>query len=176
MRRLLVSAFAVTLSLPVALHAQDKPARDGFWFNIGLGAGSFGCEGCETTLTGLTGQLSLGGTINQHVSLGVSSNGWTKSENGATLSMGSLTAMLRYYPSSTGNFFLTGGLGIATLSAGAIGVGSASTTGTAAILGLGYDIRLNNSVSLTPFWNGIGGSFDGGTASFGQIGLAFTWP
>lgn len=175
MRRVLAAAL-ILASLPAVARAQDQPAREGFWFNIGLGAGSFGCEGCGSRLTGLSGQLSLGGTINQHVLLGVSSNGWTRSENGATLSMGSLTAMVRYYPSETGNFFITGGLGIATLSAGTIGVGSASTTGTAAVLGIGYDIRLGNAVSLTPFWNGIGGSFDGGTANFGQIGLAFTWP
>jgi hypothetical protein len=176
MRRLLLVAFTVIAAVPGALQAQDKPARDGFWFNVGLGVGTFGCEGCESTLTGLSGQLSLGGTINQHVLLGVSSNGWTKSENGATLTMVGLTAMIRYYPSATGNFFLTGGLGLASLSAGAAGYGSASTSGTAALLGIGYDIRLNNAVSLTPYWNGIGGSFSGSTASFGQIGLALTWP
>lgn len=30
-------------------------------------------------------------------------------------------------------------------------------------------------ISLTPFWNGVGGSFNGAGANFGQIGLGFTW-
>lgn len=166
---------AVALSaIPASAQTQSQ-TRQGFWFNLGLGAGSLGCENCDTRVNGLSGQLSLGGTISPRFLLGVASNGWSKSENGTTLTMGSLTAAFRFYPSATGGFFLTGGLGVATLDVGAEGFGSASTTGTGAMLGLGYDIRLGDSVSLTPFWNGIGGTFDGGTANFGQIGVGFTW-
>ncbi len=176
MRRLFVSALTLALALPAVARAQDKPLRDGFWFNIGLGGGSLGCDGCDSRLNGVSGQLSLGGTINQHVLLGVSSNAWTKSEDGATLTMSSLTAAIRYYPSATGHFYLTAGLGVAGLSAGVTGVGSGSASGTAALLGLGYDIRLTDAVSLTPYWNGVGGAFDGGNVNFGQIGLSLTWP
>ncbi|MBK6306528.1 MAG: hypothetical protein IPF47_12780 [Gemmatimonadetes bacterium] len=91
-----------------------------------------------------------------------------------TLSMGSLAALVRFYPSATGGFYLTGGLGVATLDLGVSGYGSASDTGVSALLGVGYDIRVGRNVSLTPFWNGIGGSFDGYGANFGQIGVSLT--
>jgi hypothetical protein len=166
---------AMGLSSTPALGQANPQTRQGFWFNVGLGAGSLGCEDCDTRTNGLSGQLSLGGTISPRFLLGVASNGWTKSEDGATLTMGSLTAAFRFYPSTTGGFYLTGGLGVATLDLGISGFGSASETGIGAMLGLGYDIRLGQNVSLTPFWNGIGGAFDGVNANFGQIGVGFTW-
>ena len=170
---ILLSA-TVLSAAPVLAQARPN-TRQGFWFNVGLGAGSLGCDDCDTRTNGLSGQLSLGGTISPRFLLGASSNGWTKSEEGTTLTMGSLTAAFRFYPSATGGFYLTGGLGVATLDLGVEGLGSASETGTAALLGLGYDIRLGDNISLTPFWNGIGGAFDGGGANFGQIGFGITW-
>jgi hypothetical protein len=172
-----VCAFALAL-LVVAEPARAQagtPERQGFWINVGLGGGSLGCSDCGTRETGLSGQLSLGGTINKHLLIGASSNGWTKSEDGITLTMSSLTAMVRYYPSATGGFYLTGGLGVSQVDLGIAGYGSGSDTGTSALLGLGYDLRIGKNVSLTPFWNGIGASFDGGDANFGQIGISFTW-
>lgn len=177
-RFLLLAGLTASLSLLSSATASAQgtaPERKGFWFNGGLGFGSLGCDDCDTRETGLSGQLSLGGTISPRLLIGASSNGWTKSEDGVTLTMGSLTAAVRFYPSATGRFFLTGGLGVATLDLGISGLGSASDTGVAALLGLGYDIRIGSNVSLTPFWNGIGGSFDGAGANFGQIGLGFTW-
>ncbi len=172
--------FACTLTL-LALSARSSDAqaahpqtRQGFWLNVGLGVGSLGCQDCTERSTGLSGQLALGGTLSQKWLLGASSNGWTKKEDGVTLTMSSLTAAVHFYPSATGGFYLTGGLGIASLSA-AVGGFSDSQTGVAALLGLGYDIRLGQNVSLSPFWNGIGGSFDNGDANFGQIGVGFTW-
>lgn len=43
-----------------ALSAQTKHARNGFWFNGGLGFGSLGCEDCDARETGPSGGLSLG--------------------------------------------------------------------------------------------------------------------
>lgn len=154
--------------------AQHAQIRQGFWFNVGLGAGSLGCDDCTSRTNGLSGQLSLGGTISPRFLLGVGTNGWTKEEDGVTLTMGSLAALARFYPSATGGFYLTGGLGIARLDLGLADYGSESDTGVSALLGIGYDIRVGQNVSLTPFWNGIGGSFDGYGANFGQIGLGLT--
>src|SRR5882724_7100172 len=47
-------------------------------------------------------------------------------------------------------------------------------TGVAALLGLGYDIRVGRAVSLTPYWNGFALSYSGGDANVGQIGLGIT--
>lgn len=164
-------ALLVFTSTAGAQHAQT---RQGFWFNVGLGAGSLGCDDCGSRTNGLSGQLSLGGTITPRLLLGAGTNGWTKNEDGVTVTMGSLAALVRFYPSTTGGFYLTGGLGVATIDLGVDGYGSASDTGVSALLGIGYDIRVGQNVSLTPFWNGIGGSFDGYGANFGQIGLGLT--
>ena len=94
-------------------------------------------------------------TVSRKVLLGVSSNAWTKSESGVTLTAGTLTAAIRFYPSATGGFFLTGGLGVGTLDLAITGLGSASETGFGALLGLGVDLRAGRNVSLTPFWNGL---------------------
>lgn len=173
---LLVAAPLVILvsARPRDLLAQNPSAREGLWFYVGIGTGSLGCSDCDTRLTGASGGLALGGTVNAHWLVGAFTNGWVKSEDGATLSAGTLVFGARYYPSATSGFFLTGGLGIATIELGVFGVGSATETGTGALLGLGYDIRISQGVSITPFWNGIGMSFSSGDANFGQIGVGLT--
>jgi hypothetical protein len=158
----------------LAQQAQQPQLRHGFWFSAGLGYGSLGCQGCGSREGALSGNLSLGGTLSPKLLLGVSTNGWTKSQSGSTLTVGTLTAAIRFYPSPMGGFFLTGGLGLGTVSAGISGFGSASQTGVAALLGLGYDIRMSRNISLTPYWNGFALSYSGGDANVGQIGLGIT--
>lgn len=156
------------------LAAQGRPQiRDGFWFNIGLGFGSAGCDGCGERETGFSGGLALGGTLSQKVVLGVGTNGWTKSEGGATVTVGTLAALIRFYPSATGGFFLLGGLGLGTVSAEEAGI-SDSETGSGIIIGLGYDFRVGNNVSLTPFWNGYATKTENTDFNVGQIGLGVT--
>lgn len=168
---LAVAAFLLVLPSASAQHPQ---VREGFWISGGLGFGSLGCQDCSDRESGLSGQLSLGGTLSQHVYLGASSNAWTKSENGATLTVGMLSAMVRVYPSSTGGFFLTGGLGIGSVKLDYSGFGSDSETGTGVLLGVGYDFRVGRNVSLTPFWNGFAVDYDPGDANVGQLGLSVT--
>src|ERR1043166_9092445 len=136
------------------VRAQHPQIRKGFWFNGGLGYGSLGCQDCDGRTSGLTGGISLGGTINQKILLGVGTTGWYKSENGATLTVGTLDARARFYTTAKSGFFITGGLGIGTISADVAGFGSDSETGVGVVLGIGYDIRIGANVSLTPFWNG----------------------
>jgi len=40
--------------------------------------------------------------------------------------------------------------------------------------GLGYDIPVGRTVSLTPYWNGFALSYSGGDAKVGQLGLGIT--
>lgn len=172
-------AVALLVLAPQAVVAQTSETaenthqRDGFWFNGGLGGGSLGCSDCVGREGGWTGNLTFGGTLSQKVLLAGSSNVWTKSDNGATVTAGALTAMLRFYPSATGGFYLAGGLGVGTLSIDT-DFGDASETGAAAILGVGYDFRVSRNVSLTPYLNGVGASFDGGDLNFNQFGLSVT--
>jgi hypothetical protein len=164
---------AVRAAVP-RTQSENRHARRGFWFNGGLGYGSLGCEDCSGREGGLSGGLAIGGSVSQKVLLGAGSSGWTRSEGGVTLTVGTLVALIRFYPSATGGFFLLGGLGLGTIHADIDGLGSDSETGAGALLGLGYDIRVGDNVSLTPFWNGFAAETTNADANVGQIGLSVT--
>jgi hypothetical protein len=169
-------AVCVISSLSVAgvAQAQNAQVRDGFWFSGGLGYGLLGCDGCGEREGGLSGGLSLGGTISPRFLLGVGTSGWTKSEGGGRLTVGLVDARVRFYPSSKGGLFLTGGVGIGSAELNVSGFGSATETGPGVILGLGYDMRVSRNTSITPFWNGYAMKNDNIDANVGQIGLAVT--
>ena len=169
------SAAAVAIAVSAAsAHAQNAQIRDGFWFSGGLGYGSLGCDNCAGSRTGgMSGGLSLGGTITPRFLLGVGTEGWAKSEQGATLTVGTLDARVRFYPSATGGFFLTGGIGVGTISGAASGY-TATETGLGMVFGLGYDVRVARNASLTPYWNGFAMKSSNADANVGQVGLAIT--
>jgi len=169
---LLILGAALCL-IPASATAQNPQTRSGFWFNAGLGVGSYGCEVCDGRESGGTGGLALGGTLGPKLLLGGGVNIWTKQVDGVTLTAGTVTALVRFYPSETGGFFLLGGLGYGTEQASVDNL-SLSESGAGAILGLGVDIRVGRNVSLTPFWNGLGISLDSGTSNVGQLGLGIT--
>jgi hypothetical protein len=154
-------------------QAHNAQQRDGFWFSGGLGYGSLGCENCGSREGGISGGLSLGGTISPRFLVGVGTTGWTKSQDGATLTVGTLDARVRFYPSTTGGFFLTGGLGVGTASLGVSGY-SETQTGLGAIAGLGYDVRIARNASITPYWNAFAMRNSNINANVGQVGLAIT--
>lgn len=152
---------------------DDHPRR-GLWFSGGLGYGTLGCDNCSGREGGLTGGLQLGGSVSQKVLLGGGTTGWTKSEGGATLTVGTVVALIRFYPSSTSGFFLLGGLGLGTISAEVVGFGSETESGAGVLLGLGWDLRVGRNVSLTPFWNGFAARTSNADANVGQLGLSVT--
>ena len=175
MRKVLVTLLlgvAVLAHTPAA-SAQHPQTRSGLWGNVGLGIGSYGCDGCDGRESGGAGTFALGGTLSKKVLLGAGVNVWTKNVNGADLTAGTVTAMIRFYPSATGGFFLLGGLGYGSLQISSGGT-TLSESGSGAVLGLGVDLRVGKQISLTPFWNGNGISIDGGSANFGQLGISLT--
>ena len=179
MRALVRVTFVVALTL-AALSPRDASAqghsqtRQGFWFSGGMGYGSLGCQDCGGREGALSGEIALGGTVSQKVLIGAGTNGWSKSENGARLTVGTLTAQIRYYPSATGGFYLLGGLGVGQVRAEVSGLGSDSETGVGALVGLGYNFRVGQNVSLTPYWNGFAMGSSNTDANVGQIGLGIT--
>jgi hypothetical protein len=148
--------------------------REGFWFSGGLGYGSLSCLNCDGYANGFSGGLALGGTINEKLLLGVGTTGWYRSQDGIWLSVGTVDARVRFYPSVRSGFFINGGLGVGTISLGLSGIGSDSETGVGLMLGLGWDVRIARNVSLTPFWNGSAVRTANADASFGQLGLGIT--
>lgn len=171
----------ITFAASPAIAQQTHPQqiRKGFWFSGGLGYGSLGCNNCGTRTGGFSSSIALGGTLSRQVQIGVGTSVWIKSQNGATLTVGTLDFRVRLYPSATSGFFFTGGLGGGTISASAsasgFGTVSASENGVGAVFGIGYDIPLSPSVSLSPYLNGVAiRASNSDDANFGQFGLAIT--
>lgn len=180
MTRTLLAAAALGAALaPASVLAQEaERTRQGFWFSGGLGWGGADCEQCEDgRVGGGAAVLALGGTLSQRLLLGASANAWARTEDEVTIALSALTAMVRFYPSRTGGFHLSAGLGVSSRSVEVEGGGvsvTVSENGTAALLGTGYDFRVGRNVSLTPFANLVGADFDGQGTGFTQVGLAVT--
>ena len=153
-----------------AQGSAAAPERSGFWFNAGLGYGSLGCEDCSDREGGLSGGLSLGGTITDRFLLGVGTSGWTKEEFGERLNVGTLDLRMRFYPVRTSGFFLTAGVGVGTVS-----YADESESGLGVLIGIGWDVRLGRNISLTPFYNGYAMRNDTTDANVGQIGIGVTF-
>ena len=141
------------LTLASAAGAQDAPPRrQGFWFHLGLGYGTadFNCDNCGTTSRegGLAGTAAVGGTLSPQLLLGVESDGWYKDESGIKVSYGSLNAVAYYYPMRSGGLFLKAGGGLATYRFS--NDGSVDDTGLGLLGGVGVDVPISRSVSLTP--------------------------
>src|SRR6476661_7074022 len=143
-------AVVASLAVATAAQAQKAPVRQGFWLSGGLGMGSLGCQDCGSSReNGLTGDLSLGGTLSPRWLVGVGTSGWSKSENGGRLTVATLDARLRFYPWTAGGFFLTGGIGGAEVRESVGGL-SVSEKGVGALFGIGYDYRVARNTSITP--------------------------
>lgn len=155
-------------------HAQNAQVRQGFWFSGGLGYGSLGCQDCSDREGALSADLSIGGTISPRFLLGVGASGWSKNQQGGTLTVGLVDARVRFYPSARGGLFLTGGIGVGSVQAKVNGFGTATETGPAAILGLGYDYRVSSNMSVTPYWNAFAMKNDYMDANVGSAGIAIT--
>ena len=118
----LIAALALAVIIPCSALAQEqetnKHQRSGFFIGFGLGYGALAIEDVDGTEGALSGMLRLGGTLSDKLLLGIETNGWTKTESGvytfqgsdARSTFSSLAAALQFYPSSTGGFFLSGGL------------------------------------------------------------------
>jgi hypothetical protein len=143
--------------------------REGFWFNAGLGFGSLGCDNCDGRVNGLSGGLSLGGKVSDKLLLGVGTTGWAKSEDGETLTVGTLDARLRFYPVVKAGFFVTGGIGLGTIR-----FAGESENGLGVVLGVGWDVRIARNVSVTPFYNGFAMRSSIADANVGQLGVGIT--
>jgi hypothetical protein len=176
---LILPALVVAPSVAISQQPEQPPAlvknsRQGFWFNVGLGYGSGGCQDCGVREGALSGGLALGRALSQKLMLGAGVNRWWNSVEGGNLTVGTIAAMIRFYPSATGGFFLLGGLGLGTIHRYVPNFGSDTQTGFGAIAGLGLDIHVIGNLSLTPFSNGFLVVMTDADVNVGQIGLGVT--
>jgi hypothetical protein len=167
----------LTALLATTAFAQHAQTRQGFWVGGGMGYGSMGisCEGCPDfdREGGLSGYAKLGGTLRQNILLGVETNGWRKSEGGATITMGNLSGAAYWYPMATNGLFIKGGVGYSIMSADD-GTTSADDSGFGFLAGLGYDVRVGRNLSITPVANWFRGGYDGLSANVLQFGVGVT--
>lgn len=171
-------ALALITSTSLPLAAQSNPqTRQGFFINFGFGAASLGCDDCddEDRLNGINFQVRAGGTLSQRLLIGGEINGFSKSENDATLTVTHFGPILQFYPSAQGGFFLKGGLGLANIEVD-LGTFSVEQNGFGLTLGLGYDARVGKNFALTPYFDILASNYDGGSLNQVAIGLGFTWP
>jgi hypothetical protein len=138
-----------------AIGAEDSSSiREGFYVSAGLGYGSahIDCSGCPSDREqGLNGYFRIGGTLNPRLRLGVESDGWTKTVNGAKEQIGFLTADLYVYPDVAKNFWVRGGFGLAVAKE-SNGQGALTTTGTGLAGGIGYDWNVSGgNVVIVPY-------------------------
>ncbi len=162
----MLAALAV-LGVSIA-SAQHPQTRKGFWIGFGFGYGSYSCTDCGSTGS-VSGYLKMGGTVGPHLLLGGETNGWTKSENGATIDAGNASFTAYYYPQPASGLLLRGGVGFSTTRVSSGGL-SGSNTGVGATAGVGYDVRVGGNTSITPVLNFVWGH---PTSGFNQSILQF---
>jgi hypothetical protein len=140
-----------------AVAAQSEPTanarrRSGFHVGLGLGAGvmDFACQGCDiTSETGVSGFLSLAGSVGEKTLLGVETTGWTKNQSGTTARVYSVTAQVTEYLSTTSGLFLGAGVGI-------VGYHQDTDSGDRSARAVGFSGRLGyelgtGRVALVPY-------------------------
>jgi len=174
-------------------QAQGAQAHQGFWAGFGFGYGSavVSCDGCGASdrQGGATMFLAMGGTVNQKLLLGGELNGWGKwgsAVDDGGLILGNTSFVAYFYPGATSGLFVKGGVGMASY----ISIDSSGTTttgsGLGGLIGIGYDIPVGGTVSLTPVANfrfGNIGTIKNDDASFPigldqnvfELGLGITW-
>jgi hypothetical protein len=119
------------------------------------------------------------------MTLGLETNGFYKETNGIEVIDANVGASLHFYPSPTGNLFIRGSVGMSRLSLDD-GVDEITSTGFGIGLGLGYDLYLGRTMSITPYFNyllamsgeaKLNGSATGEDLkpNMWQVGAALTW-
>src|SRR5262245_45899129 len=151
--RTVMAVVGLALLLVTPAWAGHPQTREGFWLSLGGGYGSADaeCDGCGSgeRQSDFTGILKLGGTINSRFLVGVETNVWTREDGGVRLNLGTITGAVYFYPAETSGFFLKGGLGTAFATTDFEGE-RINGAGFGWLVGLGYDLRLGTSFSLTP--------------------------
>lgn len=182
-----------SLAAAATLQAQGHPqTRKGFTISFGFGAGSaeFSCDGCSSDRqTSGSSYLRIGGAVRPDIILAGQVDAWTKRQNGATLTVGTVDFIVQWYPAVAGGVFVSGGVGVGSINTSVetgAGTLSNSKSGIGYNAGLGYDIRLKRNFSVTPFATyfatsaGNSGSLYGGggtkiDAKVFHFGIGFTW-
>jgi len=187
----LVVGAALAAAAPARAQKQGKsegPYREGFWIGVGLGYGSatISCSECmdNSRYGAATVSLRMGGTPSRQLLVGGEVDAWSRTSSDVTETVGDVSGVVLFYPSSTGTFFIKGGVGGVVYDANTSP--KLETSGFGVSIGVGIDLYLGHRFSLTPYASyvtalsgtvKIGGSDTGYEAKPNLIvvGLAATW-
>ena len=170
------SVLVVCAATGLQAQEDDEWRREGFWASVGLGAGRNFEPSAEQT--GGAFYARLGGTLSERILLGGEVDPWGWSSGGLLSSRTNMTATLVYLPGSARGLFLKGGLGPATALFEIRDGSTTSTstdTGLGGTVGIGQDVRLSESLFLTPNLDFMFQRLAGQSVWLGVVTLGLTW-
>lgn len=180
--------FPLVLALAANAEAQGRYNRQGFTLGAGVGRGSAGvsCPECLTDReTSPAFYIRAGRAVRPGFVLGAELEGWSKEEEGDRLTFAYISPVAQWYPVVENGFFLKGGVGLGSVHGSGDGF-SLRIDAPAFNGGLGYDIAIGPSLSITPYVqyaramkgamrvDGVKLGEKAGTNLF-NVGLGFTW-
>jgi hypothetical protein len=142
------------------LAGQRVAERHGVWFGAGVGVGSarLSCSICRGGRDGgLSGYLRLGTTVSPQVLIGGETTVWYHSAAAVDYLLGSVQAVLYFYPARKSGFYLKTGFGLAQYSA-KDSQDQVATQALAGQVGVGYEVAINRGLSIVPYANFLGSS------------------
>lgn len=171
MRRFILPlALGILVTLPASAEAQymgsgisESADRSGVWVGLGMGWGSAlpSCPICARDRTGgLSGYLRTGTSVTDRILVGVEANGWYKGTEDLRQIVGSASVVTLMYPKADVGLYFKAGLGLTRFEARPRDGDPSATANTLGVnVGVGYELRTLNSVSLVPYMNVVTGSF-----------------
>jgi len=173
-KRFSLTVFVVLVSMALSSTAAAQE-RKGFWFSVGLGKGSIGISADDAAATLISSDrdsvgvldIGLGWAVRQQLLVGIEVNASPATlTNRPTGTIGStnVSGTITYYPRSSSNFFVEGGVGESffKVASEAPGYSPEMGAGFGFTVAAGYDIYLARGFSLAPavgFWYGQPGDF-----------------
>jgi hypothetical protein len=162
--------FLLTSATPLLAQQQG-----GFWWDVGAGYGYHGCNDCNGNGGGVAGTIGLGGTVRPGWRVGVGSTLWTRNSDFGRLAVLTLEVRTRFYPRVNG-FFLSGAVGMGADQRRHEDGAEQPENVAILSLGMGYDLHLEGTVSITPYIAGLYLHTGDGRSGLLHGGLALTFP
>ncbi len=150
-------ALVFVLAAPAEAQSQS---RQGFWATGGLGMG-FGAARCNVCRgsrdAGIAASLGAGASLGQTFALGLDGHRWSADEGPVGLSIGTVNALMLWYPSARAPWYFSFGSGVFLYRADDDDPDVPAVTATSLGIraGVGYDVSIADQLAVTPYFNFI---------------------
>ena len=138
------------------LSGQRYSDRPGLYLSGGFGGASTSVS-CPTYCPsgrqmGIAGHVSIGGSPSPNIMLGFEASGWRQTMADTAREYLSATAVVHFYPIEDKPFFLKAGFGVGRYGEETLPLRAMSAHGFVMKLGVGYDFRIANEISIAPLF------------------------